>query len=206
MLSPFNYFKIIKNKVLTKQEINEMITLDLNKGAAFTLDLEKEFPTLNSVQGTMVWHSTEKLDLDFFLVQLDAAGKIHAASDVVYFNNKFNSNKSVSVPFDSKDNDIPEDFIINLNEVPEQYKSIAVFSFLFKAVENKQTLGMITKGNFILKDSETGENVVSYNLADYVSDTSLHIGNFVRTDKGWTFEPEGVSSTMQVNDVINFYA
>jgi len=212
--SPLNFLnKLFSSQASTQfGEIENMITLDLNKNPEMILDLTKAAPSLVNLRGDMSWQMRQvtgvDFDLDLFGIVLDANSKLNAATDVVYFKNKTHPSGCASVPVDNTDGSDVESIFFNLPKTPVDRPIIAIYVVIFQGNNNNrgQTFGMIGNAKFSLFDNDTGEHVADYNISQYVNDNVLHIGNLVRNEGSWNFEPEGLGANINsINDVVAAY-
>lgn len=191
--------------------------LDLNKDdASMILDLSKDLPNLLKLKGVLNWdphpvHATcakSGYDLDIFVFCLNANGKLDSTSDVIYFKNKWNSNRSIGVPVDNQtgDGDDDEYVLFNIPELPKDKVRFEVFIFIHEAVKRGQHFGQIGNAGFELVDEITGQAEVRYNLTqDYSGKTALHVGALV-VGESVTFEPQGTASVAGPMEVLKHYA
>lgn len=192
------------------------IQLNLTKDPAMILNLSKTAPDLVTLRGDLNWephpvHANCKkngFDLDIFIVALNANGKIESGDDVVYFNNKFNANGSISVPVDNQTGEGEDDefFTVNTQTLRADRSQVEVFVFLHEADIRKQNFGMIAEAKFTISNADTGSAIVEYSLnQNYGTSTALHVGSLVRTGGGFEFHPVGAGGNFGPQEVINMY-
>ena len=211
MASPLS--KIVKlYNLLTNGGNENMLQMNLEKKEGLSLNFSKVAPALVNLAGIMKWDmnsvSKESFDLDIWGLVMQSQGDediLSEGSDVVYWDQKTHPTGAVSIPFDSRDGSKQETFNATLSKIPANRDTVAVYVFLHKAAERKQTFGMISNATFTLADADTKEGLVEYKISQYVHETALHVGNFRRKADGWHFEPEGVAAAINEQDVINLY-
>lgn len=192
------------------------IQLNLTKEPGMILNLTKAAPALNILRGDLDWEphpvnancKKSGFDLDIFVISLNANGKIETGDDIVYFNNKFNANNSITVPVDNQTGEGEDDefFTIDTRIVRADRPQHEVFVFLHEADLRKQNFGMIASAKFAISDADTGVAIVEYSLnQNYGSATALHVGSLVCGPNGNEFHPVGVGATLDPQQVINMY-
>ena len=126
------------------------LSLNLSKGVS--LDLTKALPTLNNVKVGLGWDAnhTQAVDLDVFALLLHN-GKIHDASDVIFFNQK-DTGKGVRLNKDNRNGvgeGDDETMAVLLSNVPKDVTSIIFFVNVYDAETKRQNFGMV-KNAYIL--------------------------------------------------------
>lgn len=195
-----------------------MIMLNLDKNdSSMILNLTKNVPALKRLKGMLNWephpiHANSKkdgFDLDIFIFMLDDAGRLHEVNDAIYFNRKWNDNKSIGVPVDNQtgEGDDDEYFIMDIPKLPANRSKFPIFTFLHEAAKRKQNFGMISNAFFDIINDETGETLVRYSLnQEYGAETALHVGNLVRNSNGdYEFHPVGEGAVAEPNEVMQSY-
>lgn len=188
-----------------------MLMLDLNKDPAMVLDLTKIAPSLVNLKGELNWDdhplktSQFKFDLDIFAFVLNAQGKIEAATDVCFFNNK--KVHGIHIPRDNQDGqgDDDEEITINLPSVPATKNQIDICVFIHEHAKRGQTFSQIANAKFDLINQDTGEILARYTISQYANETALHVGSLIRNGSGWSFEPIGAAAVADPNQILQAY-
>ena len=212
-MSPLTKLVKLINMLNNNGGTENMLELNLEKPAnGLGLNLTKTDPTLKNVLGVLKWdmnntHSGD-FDMDIWAFVMKRQGDddiLFGGSDVIYWDQKSHPTGAVSIPFDSRDGSKEELINVSLDKVPADRDVVAVYVFLHKAAERKQTFGMISNASFSLANADTNNGIVNYKINQFVSETALHIGNFVRRQDGWHFDPEGAAAALAEQDVVNLY-
>ncbi|AVH84946.1 hypothetical protein RsoM2USA_17 [Ralstonia phage RsoM2USA] len=200
------------NKIFHRTPVNEetnMLMLDLNKNAAMVLDLTKVAPSLVNLKGRLHWdshplkNSQYGFDLDIFAFVLDTNGKLGAATDVAFFNNK--KAHGVEIPKDVRDGGEDEEVFITLPNVPADKVQIDLYVFIHEYAKRGQNFSQIANAKFDLENVDTGDVLARYSVSQYGAETALHVGSLVRSGSNWSFEPAGVAAVADPNQVLQAY-
>lgn len=200
----------------SRKTINMTISLDLKKNSGVVLDLAKAAPSLRSLRGKISWDMhpvngkslSDGFDLDLFVFCLDVNGKIGAATDVCFFNNKNYGGGSIVLPEDNRSGG-SEEVNFTLDKIPTDRQQLDIYVFVFDYEKRRQNFGMMANAKFELIDTGANPNVVlqAYALNEsYSQDTALHVGSLVRSGSGWNFMPVGMGAVAGPNDALGSYA
>lgn len=195
-----------------------MIVLDLDKNqTAMVLDLTKDVPALKKLRGELNWDPhplfkdsvTQGYDLDIFIFCLNAHGKVDSAADVIYFKNKWNSNRSIGVPVDNQTGEGEDDefFIMDLENIPADKNKFSIYVFIHDAAARGQNFGMVANTRFDLINDDTKSVEVRYQVTQQFSnETCLHVADVVRREDGhFEVQPIGAGAVAGPNDVVQLY-
>lgn len=189
-----------------------MIMLDLNKNSGVALDLTKADPGLKNVKVLLNWDehpvhaksTADGFDLDLWAYALDANGKITSAEQICYFNNKNLYNGAVILPRDNRtgEGDDDEEILVNLEKIPTNITSVAIYAFIYDADKRAQHFGMVANANVKVINADTGTVIAQYNITqDFNGQTAVFVGSMDKT----SFTPDGGAGVMDPNQVVGFY-
>ena len=184
--------------------------ISLNLDKSNFLNLEKVEPGLTHVDMAAGWDTSVAgpaydLDIANFLVWTD--GKIHSANDVIFYNNK--TAQGVTLTGDNRtgagEGD-DEQIILKLDQVSSSVQRIVACVTIDKAIERRQTFGMVDNSYVRLVNKETDQELARFNLkGDYSTDTAVIFAELVRTDNDWAFHTIGEGKQGDLNVLVSLY-
>ncbi|MBO4400627.1 MAG: TerD family protein [Selenomonadaceae bacterium] len=124
-------------------------------------------------------------------------GKIASVDDIIYFGNL--EHKSTGAVKHMGDNltgegeGDDEQIYVDLNKLPADYDKLIFVVNIYKAVDRKQTFGMVKNAFIRIVDEETGEELCRYNLSggDYDGMLAMVVGEVYRRGSEWKFNAIG---------------
>lgn len=184
------------------------ISLNLEKNTI--LDLAKASPGLKEAILGVGWDVARAggdADLDISVFLLNADGKITSSSDVVFYNNK--TAQGVTLTGDNRtgagEGD-DEQIILKLDQVSSSVQRIVACVTIDKAIERRQTFGMVDNSYVRLVNKETDQELARFNLkGDYSTDTAVIFAELVRTDNDWAFHAIGEGKQGDLNVLASLY-
>ncbi len=145
-------------------------------------------------------------DLSAILCELD-----NKACDVIYFDNRRNTNDSIVYTGDNRtgrgDGD-DERIYIHFTKVPPNISKIVLAANIYDARAKRQHFGMINNAFAKVINWKTGEEICRYNLTDnYSNMTGIIIAEIVRFNDGWDFLPtgHGIAEASRLQSIIKLY-
>lgn len=185
------------------------ITLDLSKGSV--LDLTKRNPGLKHIKVGAGWDTSAcgtDFDLDVSAFLLNANGKITAASDIVFFNNK--TVPGVSLSGDNRtgvgEGD-DETIIVDLDAISPAVQRVAFCVTIFDAQTRRQTFGMVNNSYVRLLDSDQNDRELCvFRLKeDGSTSTAMIFAELVRNGAEWEFKTIGEGKNGDLNSLAAYY-
>ena len=169
------------------------MTVDLNKGGEFNLDLTKQVNFDIALQWAYN-RSGVDIDLDvsaFMLKQSGDKRKLTSTSDIVFFNNKQSACGSVKISGDSRDgaSDGDDEVIsINTSLIPADVAQINIYINIFAP---KVTFSKVDSAKALVRTSD-GRTVAQVNMStDFQNENSLFVGSISKVSNNWTFTAGG---------------
>jgi stress response protein SCP2 len=172
-------------------------TVNLSKGQK--VDLTKaDGGVLKQVVVGLGWDVARggpDIDCDASAILCGLNGKMTGGNDLVYFGNKKHSSGSVWSTGDNltgAGEDDDEQLIVKLSSVPANYGKIVFVVNLYEAASRRQHFGMIQNAFIRIVDSDTGKELMKYNLSEkYDHMTAMIFGEMTRENGQWQFKALG---------------
>ena len=96
--------------------------------------------------------------------------------------------------------------ILKLGQVSSSVQRIVACVTIDKAVERRQTFGMVDNSYVRLVNKETDQELARFNLkGDYSTDTAVIFAELVRTDNDWAFHAIGEGKQGNLNVIASLY-
>jgi stress response protein SCP2 len=176
------------------------MAISLQKGQRVNLSKEGG-GSLNKVIVGLGWDQASggtNIDCDASALLCNEAGKVSGTGDVVYFGNLTHSSRSVQHTGDNLTGEgegDDEQIIVTLTSVPAQFDKIVFVVNIYKANERRQHFGMVRNAFIRIVDSDTGKELMRYNLSEnYDKMTAMVFGEIYRKDGAWKFSAIGQPS------------
>ena len=123
-------------------------------------------------------------------------GKIADVADIVYFGNLKHKSGAVRHMGDNLTGEgegDDEQIFVDLNQLPAAFDKLIFVVNIYKAVDRKQSFGMIKNAYIRIIDEETGEELCRYNLSggDYDGMLAMIVGEVYRRGDEWKFNAVG---------------
>jgi len=173
------------------------MSISLQKGQRVNLSKE-DGSSVRRIMAGLGWEPAREghsIDCDASAILCGANGKITCGEDLVYFGNLKHPSKAVLHSGDNLtgegDGD-DEEIVVNLSDIPAQYEKIVFVVNIYQAKERGQHFGMIQNAFIRIVDSETGKEILRYNLSEnYSNMTALICAEIYRKDGLWKFNAVG---------------
>ncbi len=185
--------------------------ISLKKGERISLKKE-DGGELRRIMVGLGWGASERKRQGLFCmkahnVDIDSSvfmlknGVLKSDSDIIYYRNL--EHKSGTVRHMGDDivgggdvNADNEQIYINLDRVPADYDKLVVVANIFEASSRHQHFGMIRNAFIHILDTESGQDLLRYDLSeDYEGKTAMIVGELYRKDGGWKFAAMGNATT-----------
>lgn len=142
--------------------------------------------------------SGSSIDCDASVILLDENG-VARKSNIVYYGNLSNANKSVTHMGDNLtgagDGD-DEQIKINLSNIPSNVHKLVFVVNIYSCKSRNQHFGMIRNAFIRLENMDNRTELARYNLSDnYEGLTSLIVGEIYRHGDEWKFNAMGQGDT-----------
>lgn len=123
-------------------------------------------------------------------------GKIAEVEDIVYFGNLKHKSGAIRHMGDNLTGEgegDDEQIFVDLNKLPADYDKLIFVVNIYKAVDRRQSFGMIKNAYIRIIDEETGEELCRYNLSggDYDGMMAMIVGEVYRRGNEWKFNAIG---------------
>lgn len=123
-------------------------------------------------------------------------GRIASVDDIVYFGNlehKTGAVKHMGDNLTGEGEGDDEEIYVDLNKLPADYDKLVFVVNIYKAIDRKQSFGMIKNAFIRIVDEESGEELCRYNLSggDYDGMLAMVVGEVYRRGSDWKFNAIG---------------
>ncbi|MDR3091626.1 MAG: TerD family protein [Clostridiales bacterium] len=175
--------------------------VDLTKGNSSLrriiagLGWDEAAPAGGGLLGGLMGGRTQAIDCDASAFLCNAAGKLAAKEDVVYFGNLKHVSGSILHMGDNLtgagDGD-DEQIVVDLSAVPPKFERIVFVVNIYEADKRRQDFGRVQNAFIRLVDADKGQELCRYNLTEnYSGCTALIFGEVYRRDGEWKFSAIG---------------
>lgn len=174
------------------------MAINLSKGQK--VDLTKTNPGLKKLIVGLGWDINQydgraSFDLDASAFLLNDSGKVNVPEDFIFYGNLKHASNSVEHTGDNRtgagDGD-DEQIIVDLSLVPSNIAKISFTVTIYEAEERKQNFGQVSNAYIHVMDSETGLEILRYDLGeDFSIETALIVGEIYRYNNEWKFNAVG---------------
>ncbi|MCK8058240.1 MULTISPECIES: TerD family protein [unclassified Fusibacter] len=180
------------------------MSINLTKGQK--IDLSKGKPNLSKLMVGLGWDPVQKkagllgslfgggganIDCDASAILLDKSGKMKGKSNLIYYGNLKNDNRSVVHQGDNLTGDgdgDDEQILLDLANVPTEIDKIVFVVNIYDCATRKQDFGMIQNAFIRIVDMNNSNEMCKYRLSeDYAGKTSLVVGEIYRDAADWKF-------------------
>lgn len=177
------------------------------------LDLTKGNPGLKTLKVGLGWDVNEtgtvSFDLDAFCFGLNSAGKLPDVSHVCYFNQLSILGGAVSHSGDNltgAGSGDDETIVIDLTKVPSGVDKLVIAVNIFEANTKRQNFGMVRNAFCRCYDSETGVELLRYDLGEeYSTYEGVVFGEIYRHNGEWKFGAISTGFNGDINSLITKY-
>jgi len=173
------------------------MAVSLTKGG--NVNLSKEAPGLAKVALGLGWDSRltdgAAFDLDAVAFLVDAAGKVTADTDFIFFNNLKSACGSVEHQGDNLtgDGDGDDEVVeITLASVPEAIQRVIVAVTIHEGEARKQNFGQVSNAFIRVVNTADSNEIARYDLSEDASvETAMIFGELYRHNGDWKFKAVG---------------
>ena len=134
-------------------------------------------------------------DLDSSAFLLRADGKVRGDGDFIFYNNLRSEDGSVEHAGDKATGPASEDderLEVDLSHVPPDVQRIAVAATIREADARHQDFGMVGRAFIRCLNADNDHEIARFDLAGgFANETSLVLGELVRSDGDWRFRAVG---------------
>lgn len=184
------------------------VVLNLEKNAV--LDLAKAAPGLKRAKLCAGWDvaANGQADLDISVFLLNEAGKITSANDVIFYNHMEVPGVKLSGDNRTGAGEGDDETIeINLDAVSPAIHKIVCCITIDKAMERRQTFGMVNNSYVRLVNDESGAELCRFPLKDdYSTDTAVVAAELIRTNGSWSFHSIGDGKQADLNGLAAIFS
>ncbi|GHU25698.1 stress protein [Spirochaetia bacterium] len=189
------------------------MSINLQKGQQVNLSKE-DGGDLSKVIVGLGWDIARRgsaVDCDASAILCDKNGKSAGIADTIYFSNRTHPSQSI---YHTGDNltgegaDDDEQIIVDLQRLPFRYDKIVFVVNIYKGDERKQHFAMIQNAFIRIVDSDTGKELLRYNLSeDCPGMTGMVFGEIVRNNGKWKFSAIGKPvKASYIMDLVKLYS
>ena len=174
------------------------MAISLQKGQR--VDLTKDRPSLKNVLIGLGWDINHydgetDFDLDASAFMTKANGKVGNENDFIFYGNLNHVSGSVQHMGDNRtgEGDGDDEVIkVQLDKIPSDYDTISFTVTIYEAEKRLQNFGMGENAYVRLKDEDTGEELVRFDLTeDFSTETALVVAEIYKRDGQWKFAAIG---------------
>lgn len=174
------------------------MAISLSKGQR--VDLTKGRPSLRKLMVGLGWDTNRydgeaDFDLDASAFLLKGNGRCGKDQDFVFYGNLAHPSGAVAHSGDNRtgDGDGDDEVItVDLSKMPSDYDVVAFTVTIYDAEARAQNFGLVSNAYVRVLDSDTGEELVRYDLGeDYSTETALVMGELYRNNGEWKFRAVG---------------
>lgn len=192
--------------------MEETKTISLTKGNK--VDLSKDAPGLQNAVLGLGWDTNQAggaaFDLDASVFMLNAAGKLPAQGNFVYFKNLKSPGNSVEHSGDNLtgvgDGD-DESVFVDLSKVPADVNELHFVVNIYDAVARKQNFGQVKNAFIRMYDKESKVEILRYDLSeDFNAHTAVLFGRLYRHNGAWKFEATGTGEIAGLDAYLSRYS
>lgn len=172
--------------------------ISLQKGQK--IDLTKGNPSLSKLLVGLGWDTNGysgdfAFDLDASAFLLDQNGKASGIEDFIFYNNLEGGNGSVIHTGDNLTGEGEGDdevIKINLQNIPERIKKVAITVTIYEAIKRVQNFGQVTNAYVRVVNELTNEEIIHYDLGeDFSIETAIVVCEIYRHNDEWKFGAVG---------------
>ena len=186
------------------------MSIELTKGERF--NLSQEVPNFNKLAIALGWQvsqTAQNCDIDASVFMLAADGRIPDEKYFVFYNNLTSPDGSVRHSGDSRNGQIEGDdetVYVDLSKINSAIQEIVFVVTLHEGQEKNQSFSQVTNAFIRLYNSETGNELVRYNLNQIFSqETALEFGRLYKKNGEWRFQPVGQGYNAGLQSFVDKY-
>ena len=146
-----------------------------------------------------LFSSKTEIDCDAAVFLCQGGKLVNTKDDVVFFNNLTHKSGAVKHMGDNLTGDgegDDEQIFVDLDKLPAEYDKLIFVVNIYQATKRNQHFGMIKNAFIRIVDSETGEELLHYNLSDnYDNMLAMVAGEVYKRGDEWKFNAVGNGTT-----------
>ncbi|MEG4454034.1 TerD family protein [Microcoleus sp. N9_A1] len=186
------------------------MSIELTKGERF--NLSKETPNFSKIAIALGWQvsqTAQNCDIDASVFMLAADGRIPDEKYFVFYNNLTSPDGAVRHSGDSRNGQIEGDdetVYLDLSKINSAIQEIVFVVTLHEGQEKNQSFSQVTNAFIRLYNSETGNELVRYNLNQIFSqETALEFGRLYKKNGEWRFQAVGQGYNAGLQSFVDKY-
>ncbi|TAG86331.1 MAG: stress protein [Oscillatoriales cyanobacterium] len=186
------------------------MSIELIKGERF--NLSQEVPNFNKLAIALGWQvsqTAQNCDIDASVFMLAADGRIPAEKYFVFYNNLTSPDGAVRHSGDSRNGQVEGDdetVHVDLSKINSAIQEIVFVVTIHEGKEKHQSFSQVTSAFIRLYNSETGSELVRYNLNQIFSqETALEFGRLYRKNGDWRFQAVGQGYNAGLQSFVDKY-
>ncbi|WP_377476914.1 MAG: pentapeptide repeat-containing protein [Microcoleus anatoxicus] len=186
------------------------MSIELTKGERF--NLSQEVPNFNKLAIALGWQvsqTAQNCDIDASVFMLAADGRIPDEKYFVFYNNLTSPDGAVRHSGDSATGQIEGDdetVYVDLSKINAAIQEIVFVVTIHEGQEKHQSFSQVTNAFIRLYNSETGNELVRYNLNQIFSqETALEFGRLYRKNDEWRFQAVGQGYNAGLQSFVDKY-
>ncbi len=186
------------------------MSIELTKGERF--NLSQEVPNFNKLAIALGWQvsqTAQNCDIDTSVFMLAADGRIPDEKYFVFYNNLTSPDGAVRHSGDSRNGQIEGDdetVYVDLSKINSAIQEIVFVVTLHEGQKKNQSFSQVTSAFIRLYNSETGSELVRYNLNQIFSqETALEFGRLYRKNGEWRFQAVGQGYNAGLQSFVDKY-
>ncbi|TAF70623.1 MAG: TerD family protein [Oscillatoriales cyanobacterium] len=186
------------------------MSIELTKGERF--NLSQEVPNFNKLAIALGWQvsqTAQNCDIDASVFMLAADGRIPDEKYFVFYNNLTSPDGAVRHSGDSRSGQIEGDdetVYVDLSKINSAIQEIVFVVTIHEGKEKHQSFSQVTNAFIRLYNSETGNELVRYNLNQIFSEeTALEFGRLYRKNDEWRFQAVGQGYNAGLQSFVDKY-
>ncbi len=186
------------------------MSIELTKGERF--NISQEVPNFNKLAIALGWQvsqTAQNCDIDASVFMLAADGRIPDEKYFVFYNNLTSPDGAVRHSGDSATGQIEGDdetVYVDLSKINSGIQEIVFVVTIHEGQEKHQSFSQVTNAFIRLYNSETGNELVRYNLNQIFSqETALEFGRLYRKNDEWRFQAVGQGYNAGLQSFVDKY-
>ena len=181
--------------------------IQLSKGERF--NLFQEDANLQKVSVALGWQmnqTTQSYEIDASVFMLGADGKIPDEKYFVFYNNVRSLDESLHHHKTGQGEGDSETINVDLNKISPAIQEIIFVVTIHEAQAKNQKFSQINNAFIRIYNSETGSEVVCYNLKENFSqETAVEFGRLYKKDGKWRFQAVGQGYNAGLQSFVDKY-
>ncbi len=186
------------------------MSIELTKGERF--NLSEKVPNFNKLAIALGWQvsqTAQNCDIDASIFMLGADGRIPDEKYFVFYNNLTSPDGAVRHSGDSRNGQVEGDdetVYVDLSKINSAIQEIVFVVTLHEGQQKNQSFSQVTNAFIRLYNSETGSELVRYNLNQIFSqETALEFGRLYRKNGDWRFQAVGQGYNAGLQSFVDKY-